>query len=236
MYSCRFKGCAEAKLILLHVKTCAASSSEECPGRIKGCNQTRKLLAHYKRCREVRSRLPQHVCLVCSIMARKARTVLESVKTPASPGSSNQIKNKTILSSFTLPRVKQSRHMPSTCIPKSFSTEQMPPPSSRQTPMNNYSKQRDRSGSMNARFENVALSSSCPGKVQCLESSLDCSEPNMLLSCPTSNSKDSLSVSERSRTIQQPPPSTPSPSAAGNDGTLSTTIYKDDFVTYLPPF
>ena len=68
-----------------------------------GCEQSRKLLAHYRRCRTLRSRLatgshsnannnntkPQftsanlsHHCLVCSLVARQARTMLEQRTAP----------------------------------------------------------------------------------------------------------------------------------------------------------
>lgn len=51
-----------------------------------GCDQSRKLLSHYRRCRSLRARQVQgnrssgssvHHCLVCSLVSRQARTMLE---------------------------------------------------------------------------------------------------------------------------------------------------------------
>lgn len=79
---CPHPGCAEAKLIFLHLKTsnCDASNVGPCPTHHKGCTDARKLLNHYRRCREIRSRQvanrckePQHICLVCSLVARYAK-------------------------------------------------------------------------------------------------------------------------------------------------------------------
>jgi len=79
---CQHPGCAEAKLIYLHLKTCSCtiSNTDPCPTQHKGCADARKLLNHYRRCRDIRSRQvstrskqPQHVCLVCSIVARHAK-------------------------------------------------------------------------------------------------------------------------------------------------------------------
>ena len=53
----------------------------------KGCDSARKLLNHYKRCRDVRAQqaaqsktktAKPHVCLVCSLMARHAKTFVDS--------------------------------------------------------------------------------------------------------------------------------------------------------------
>lgn len=77
--SCQLRGCSEAKLVLLHIKTCPATAGRECPANHNGCTQARKLLAHYDTCREIRIRKPagdHHVCLVCSLVARHARIVL----------------------------------------------------------------------------------------------------------------------------------------------------------------
>lgn len=42
-----------------------------------GCDQSRKLLSHYKRCRSLRAaNKKNHYCLVCSLVARQARTML----------------------------------------------------------------------------------------------------------------------------------------------------------------
>ena len=79
MSRCSQPGCAEAKLIYLHLKTCKAESTSSCPTNHKGCADARKLLAHYRKCRDIRSRQAsngksqQHTCLVCSLVARNAK-------------------------------------------------------------------------------------------------------------------------------------------------------------------
>lgn len=88
--ACPHAGCQEAKLLHLHLKTCAVGNGvASCPTNYHGCEQARKLLAHYRRCRMLRSRqagqlsassrrepVQQH-CLVCSLVARQARSMLE---------------------------------------------------------------------------------------------------------------------------------------------------------------
>jgi len=77
---CRHPGCADAKLMYLHLKTCRAEGVSCCSSNYKGCVEARKLLLHYRRCRETRARKasgqgesePQF-CLVCSLVARKAK-------------------------------------------------------------------------------------------------------------------------------------------------------------------
>ena len=73
-------------MMYLHHKTCPAKGVEPCPSKHKGCQDARKLLAHYRRCREIRARqsqMPhgknrqQHVCLVCSLVARHAKFTLD---------------------------------------------------------------------------------------------------------------------------------------------------------------
>ena len=90
---CSHPGCSEAKLMYLHHKTCSAKGVEPCPTQHKGCQDARKLLAHYRRCREIRmkqSQLPngksrqQHVCLVCSLVARHAKFTLDRCVTASS--------------------------------------------------------------------------------------------------------------------------------------------------------
>jgi hypothetical protein len=77
---CSHPGCPDAKLIHLHLKTCTAAAGSECPSGRKGCVDSRKLLAHSRRCRDIRARqtagqlrAQQHVCLVCSLVARYAK-------------------------------------------------------------------------------------------------------------------------------------------------------------------
>jgi len=82
---CSHAGCAEAKLMYLHLKTCSAELLEPCPSSHPGCQDSRKLLAHYRRCRDIRARQAQnpaaksqhHVCLVCSLVARHAKFTLD---------------------------------------------------------------------------------------------------------------------------------------------------------------
>jgi len=89
---CPHRGCLDTKKLLLHVKTCAAGPGFVCPDGFNGCLQARKLLSHYRRCREIRARQARqppakrllkqqrHNCLVCSLLARHAKTVLDSGK------------------------------------------------------------------------------------------------------------------------------------------------------------
>ena len=84
---CSHPGCSEAKLMYLHHKTCSSGLVDSCPTRHKGCQDARKLLAHYRRCRDIRARQSQnpnatskpqqHVCLVCSLVARHAKFTLD---------------------------------------------------------------------------------------------------------------------------------------------------------------
>jgi hypothetical protein len=113
---CPHTGCQEAKLLHLHLKTCNAGANGECPMQYHGCDQSRKLLAHYRRCRSLRARQhangsnstsrqqrrdpanavantspnSAHHCLVCSLMARQARTELERTKVTTSSAYATQ--------------------------------------------------------------------------------------------------------------------------------------------------
>lgn len=82
----------------LHHKTCSAKSVEPCPTHHKGCQDARKLLAHYRRCRDIRLRQSQnpnrknkrqHVCLVCSLVARHAKFTLDSCSRASKNGTSS---------------------------------------------------------------------------------------------------------------------------------------------------
>lgn len=87
--NCPHRGCSETKRLLIHVKTCPASNSPNipCPTQCKGCRETRKLLAHYRRCKDMRVKQvglgrrsglqPDQSCLVCSLMARYAKTMMD---------------------------------------------------------------------------------------------------------------------------------------------------------------
>mmetsp|Transcript_7227 Transcript_7227/g.15610 ORF Transcript_7227/g.15610 Transcript_7227/m.15610 type:complete len:367 (+) Transcript_7227:239-1339(+) len=89
---CSHPGCSEAKMMYLHHKTCSAEHVEPCPTQHKGCQDARKLLAHYRRCRDIRARQSQnpknrqqqHVCLVCSLVARHAKFTLDRTASHAS--------------------------------------------------------------------------------------------------------------------------------------------------------
>lgn len=138
---CPYKGCRDAKLILLHLKTCPARSGSDCPQSHEGCAQSRKLLAHYKQCREVRAKQAMNMkrtskaqppaCLVCSLLARQVRTVIDSSgksnpsalsRKPSSTG------NKKVLAPFTM---KQNPNTSSVVVPgliHGAGKEDMPPP------------------------------------------------------------------------------------------------------------
>jgi len=82
--------------VLLHVKCCKVERGQPCD--YPGCTQARNLLDHYRKCRETRLAAAQQKsgqtcrsvarkadssaappsCLVCSIMARHVRSVLEN--------------------------------------------------------------------------------------------------------------------------------------------------------------
>lgn len=83
---CPHPGCKGAKLIILHLKTCRSADGGPCPTGRQGCDQAKKLLSHYRRCRKSRLMLAgqhpsrrdlnqQHSCLVCSLVARQARSL-----------------------------------------------------------------------------------------------------------------------------------------------------------------
>lgn len=93
--NCPHRGCTETKPLLLHVKICSAGPNFPCPMHYKGCNEARKLMAHYRKCKDVRSRqqatglvgrqllrpADQGSCLVCSLMARYAKSMMEKTAT-----------------------------------------------------------------------------------------------------------------------------------------------------------
>lgn len=97
---CAHVGCPEAKLMYLHLKTCSAELLEPCPSSHPGCQDARKLLAHYRRCRDIRARQAQnpsirsqqHVCLVCSLVARHAKFTLDrKTTTPGRAGTCHKV-------------------------------------------------------------------------------------------------------------------------------------------------
>lgn len=118
--------------MLLHLKTCPAVNGSECPVHFNGCHQARKLLAHHKRCRELRAKQAgmrrgpqpqqQHVCLVCSLVARHARNLLEG-KSRAAWGPNTR---KQAIASFTL---KQTGPDSTLMVPRGLNPGlSMPPP------------------------------------------------------------------------------------------------------------
>lgn len=98
--TCSHRGCDDTKLLLVHVKSCPAGPNFPCPCSFKGCNETRKLLAHYRRCKDLRLKqvglgrrnngmqLDQS-CLVCSLMARYAKTMVDRHRSQGVGRSSN---------------------------------------------------------------------------------------------------------------------------------------------------
>lgn len=85
---CPHRGCLDTRKLLLHVQSCPYSNSHRsCP--MKGCNETKKLLAHYHKCKVVRSMKQEEEevdgggaaaaasCLVCSLLGRYAKTMME---------------------------------------------------------------------------------------------------------------------------------------------------------------
>jgi len=70
--NCHHRGCSETKTLLVHVHSCHTTNC-----LIKGCNETKKLLGHYTKCKSLRDINENHSCLVCSLMARYAKSMLE---------------------------------------------------------------------------------------------------------------------------------------------------------------
>jgi hypothetical protein len=121
------------KTLLLHVKYCPSNSDHTtCPEQIQGCTQARKLLAHYRRCREIRSlkRTSYHTnhstlslnsalsssshspCLICSLLARHARNVMESTSAASTLASIGSSPPPTVTSSCLPITLTSSRSMP----------------------------------------------------------------------------------------------------------------------------
>lgn len=76
----------------MHLKTCSAGTDFSCPSNYHGCHEARKLLAHYRRCKGIRARqagqiggrreVSQPNCLICTLVARQAKTVLLDAGSP----------------------------------------------------------------------------------------------------------------------------------------------------------
>lgn len=135
---CAHTGCKEAKLLLLHLKMCPAGNSFDCPTKHRGCEQGRKLLAHYKRCKSIRAKqlaqsnmrrdaVQQHVCLVCSLVARQARSVLD-IKPPSRSNSTSSGSVASASSSATVRKMASRRVVSSFMLDSSNRVVQMPSP------------------------------------------------------------------------------------------------------------
>lgn len=160
---CPHRGCSETKLLLVHVKTCPAGPDFPCPTQCRGCNETRKLLAHYRRCKDIRIKQvglgrrsglqPDQSCLVCSLMSRYAKSMMDRTKA-SSQGKSNVaslLSAASFLSSsaegkFSVERslanfTEQSRLSPTLKHPakRSLSMTLMPPPPPRSRNSSNES-------------------------------------------------------------------------------------------------
>lgn len=157
-------GCKEAKLLHLHLKMCPAGMAFGCPTNHRGCDQGRKLLAHYKSCKSIRAKqvgqagmrrdgAQQHVCLVCNLVARQARSVLERPKpsstmtashnhysspSPAASATSTTVRktgSRRIISSFMLDSSNRVVQIPANALlAPASSPKMMPPPPPRRVP------------------------------------------------------------------------------------------------------
>lgn len=136
---CPHKGCTEAKTVLLHIKTCPAESTgETCPSNYSGCHQARKLLSHHTRCREIRAKQAgmgrrqnkeQYACLICSMVARHAKTMLDVT-------SRKNNAKKQVITSFTVAK-EQDMNCRNISMP--------PPPPRQRPPGNRWSPNSDSS-------------------------------------------------------------------------------------------
>jgi hypothetical protein len=125
-----------------------------CPHNFNGCQQSRKLLAHHHKCRELRAKqagrrtkASQHVCLVCSLVARQAKNVLEGVTRKCNL-------KKQVIASFTL-----TDTIPPT-LHRRDSNAAMPPPPPRHPGLVNIPLWQSPSSPEHSLFEGVACD--CP--------------------------------------------------------------------------
>ncbi|KAL3822936.1 hypothetical protein ACHAXA_011651 [Cyclostephanos tholiformis] len=108
---CVNRGCSETRQLLIHVKACPAGSPDfSCPTHCRGCNETRKLLAHYRKCKDIRTKQvglgrrsllqsDQGSCLVCSLVARYAKGMMDRTSNSGGGGGGAiQGKNKAVAS------------------------------------------------------------------------------------------------------------------------------------------
>ncbi|KAL9187110.1 hypothetical protein ACHAXT_010830 [Thalassiosira profunda] len=99
--ACPHPSCPDTQLLLAHVKSCPAGPGFPCPAHHRGCHEARKLLAHYRRCKDLRTKRvghgrrngmpPAQSCLVCSLMARYAKSVADRTHGKASSSSPSDV-------------------------------------------------------------------------------------------------------------------------------------------------
>jgi len=154
-----------------------------CPTNHRGCVQGRKLLAHYKRCKSIRAKqlgqshlrrdlTQQQLCLVCNLVARQARSILERgrpsscISTPSSSsGSASSTVRKTssrrIISSFMLDSSNQVVEIPTQSLMPPPKMMPPPPPRAKAPPSQESSLQSHRGFQSSQRAG--AISGGCPG-------------------------------------------------------------------------
>eukprot|EP00533_Pseudo-nitzschia_delicatissima_P008581 CAMPEP_0116102632 /NCGR_PEP_ID=MMETSP0327-20121206/13454_1 /TAXON_ID=44447 /ORGANISM="Pseudo-nitzschia delicatissima, Strain B596" /LENGTH=348 /DNA_ID=CAMNT_0003594687 /DNA_START=201 /DNA_END=1247 /DNA_ORIENTATION=+ len=157
---CSHSGCPEAKMMYLHHKTCSAKGVEPCPTNHKGCQDARKLLAHFRRCRDIRARQSQmlngknrqqHVCLVCSLVARHAKFTLDKCVS----ASSKNGKSSTYIPSLNL---SNDAYQGKRCRSQSFATYSS---SSAQEPRFAFSRRPSNGGNGAKGFQALQAAVSC---------------------------------------------------------------------------
>ncbi|KAL7552996.1 hypothetical protein ACHAWF_016240 [Thalassiosira exigua] len=137
--TCPHRGCAECRLLLVHVKTCPAGPGFPCP--TKGCRETRTLLAHYRRCKDLRAKQvglgrragsTDRSCLVCSLVARYARSAADKTCRGVRNGDASSV-----LSSSRDGKFSVERGLPHFADPlrRTPSMTLMPPPPPRARPV-----------------------------------------------------------------------------------------------------
>jgi hypothetical protein len=130
------------------MKTCSAGPGASCPTHHKGCDDARKLIAHYRRCREIRARqtgqpakVQQHVCLVCTLVARQAKGVLDRTRSisPRKPNSKHVISAATpqLMRPRSTSPNRSSGKQPVPLSEPSTAPMQMPPPPPRLPQLSN---------------------------------------------------------------------------------------------------
>lgn len=208
---CPHRGCQDTKKLLLHVKTCPAGPGFDCPEGFNGCLQAKKLLMHYRRCRDVRARQArqpptkrllrqqQHSCLVCSLMARHAKTVLDSSgKSASSSNCFSALDTEVKRTHNPAPRQHLKKDVDTILAPsviRSTSMQSMPPPpprlpqqahsfnhqslsvSSKKTPSSSLSQALASSGAGLISPAQQQVSVSTPALSQTNEESLICCTP-----------------------------------------------------------